>query len=81
MSARIVLPALLIAFATPAAAESLHETHRLMWQPIGKTPAAMLRPVERSSCRATGFTPIGKLATAAPAAACERAVAARSAAR
>lgn len=34
-----------------AQAQSLHETHQLVWAPSGKTPVAHWRPRERPACQ------------------------------
>ncbi|MBN8809310.1 MAG: hypothetical protein J0I47_13895 [Sphingomonas sp.] len=43
---------LLAALALPATAgaQSLPDTHELVWHPAGKTPAATYRPRERPAC-------------------------------
>ena len=43
-----VTAALVLPF--PAAAQSLHETHELVWHPAGKTPAATYRMRDRATC-------------------------------
>ena len=59
----------LIAVATalvlplPAAAQSLHETHELVWHPAGKTPAAIHRMRNRPACPpGAGHHQSGKMA-------------------
>lgn len=34
-----------------AQAQSLHETHQLVWAPSGKTPVAHWRPRDRAACQ------------------------------
>ena len=47
----------------PAAAQSLHETHELVWHPAGKTPAAIHRMRNRPACTPdTGHHQSGKTA-------------------
>ncbi|MBW8841951.1 MAG: hypothetical protein JF608_09110 [Sphingomonadales bacterium] len=43
VAAALVLP-------LPAAAQSLDETHELVWHPAGKTPAATYRMRDRAAC-------------------------------
>lgn len=43
VAATLILP-------LPAAAQSLHETHELVWHPSGKTPAATYRMRARPAC-------------------------------
>lgn len=43
VAAALVLP-------LPAAAQSLDETHELVWHPAGKTPAAIHRMRDRPAC-------------------------------
>jgi len=43
VAAALVLP-------LPAAAQSLHETHELVWHPAGKTPAVTYRMRDRPAC-------------------------------
>ena len=56
VAAALVLP-------LPAAAQSLHETHELVWHPAGKTPAAIHRMRDRPACTtSTGHHQAGKTA-------------------
>jgi hypothetical protein len=43
VTAALVLP-------LPAAAQSLHDTHEIVWHPAGKTPAAIHRMRDRPAC-------------------------------
>ena len=59
-AAALVLP-------LPAAAQSLNDTHELVWHPAGKTPSAIYRQRDRVACSpAAGHHQSGK--TALPAA-------------
>lgn len=56
VAAALVLP-------LPAAAQSLNETHELVWHPAGKTPAATYRMRDRPACTPTaGHHQSGKTA-------------------
>jgi len=56
VAAALVLP-------LPAAAQSLDETHELVWHPAGKTPAATYRMRDRPACTPTaGHHQSGKTA-------------------
>jgi hypothetical protein len=56
VAAALVLP-------LPAAAQSLDETHELVWHPAGKTPAAIHRMRDRSACSpSAGHHQSGKMA-------------------
>jgi len=48
-SALIAVVAALV-LPLPAAAQSLDETHELVWHPAGKTPAATYRMRDRPAC-------------------------------
>ncbi|HEX7850796.1 MAG TPA: hypothetical protein VF485_13790 [Sphingomonas sp.] len=51
----------------PAAAQSLDETHELVWHPAGKTPPLIYRQRDRAACVATpGHHQSGKAAMPAP---------------
>jgi hypothetical protein len=39
-----------LAFAPAAQAQSLHETHQLVWAPSGKTPVAHWRMRDKPAC-------------------------------
>ncbi|HEX7693559.1 MAG TPA: hypothetical protein VF409_03665 [Sphingomonas sp.] len=53
-AATLVLP-------LPAAAQSLHDTHELVWHPSGKTPAAIYRERKTAACKAvSGHHQAGK---------------------
>lgn len=57
------LLALALPFAlltTPAAAQSLTDTHKRIWMPAGKTPMVTWHRVERSTCPAAGNHQTGK---------------------
>jgi len=56
VAAALVLP-------LPAAAQSLDETHELVWHPAGKTPAATYRMRDRPACTSSaGHHQSGKMA-------------------
>lgn len=56
MAAVLVLP-------LPAAAQSLNETHEVVWHPAGKTPAAIHRMRDRPACTSSaGHHQSGKTA-------------------
>jgi hypothetical protein len=56
VAAALVLP-------LPAAAQSLDETHELVWHPAGKTPAATYRMRDRPACTSSaGHHQSGKTA-------------------
>lgn len=40
-----------LAFAPAAQAQSLHETHQLVWAPSGKTPVAHWRMRDKPACQ------------------------------
>ncbi|NYT41813.1 hypothetical protein HZY97_13660 [Sphingomonas sp. R-74633] len=43
----------ILALAPVAQAQSLHETHQLVWAPSGKTPVAHWRMRDRPACQTT----------------------------
>jgi len=52
-----------LALPLPAVAQSLDETHELVWHPAGKTPAAIHRMRDRPACTpSTGHHQSGKTA-------------------
>lgn len=56
MAAVLILP-------LPAAAQSLNETHEVVWHPAGKTPAAIHRMRDRPACTSSaGHHQSGKTA-------------------
>lgn len=59
-AAALVLP-------LPAVAQSLNDTHELVWHPAGKTPSMTYRQRDRAACVATpGHHQSGKTAMSAP---------------
>ncbi|MGN6818797.1 MAG: hypothetical protein ACTHJR_09005 [Sphingomonas sp.] len=48
-----VLIAAALALPLPAAAQSLNDTHELVWQPAGKTPPVVYRERGRAACAET----------------------------
>jgi len=46
----LIAVAAALALPLPAAAQSLDETHELVWHPAGKTPAAIHRMRDRPAC-------------------------------
>jgi hypothetical protein len=49
-----------------APAQSLHQTHELVWAPSGKTPIAHWRMRSRPACTTGGHHQAGKAPLAAP---------------
>ena len=63
----LIAAAVAVVLPLPAVAQSLNDTHETVWQPSGKTPAAVYRERGRPACAATvGHHQAGK--TAMPAA-------------
>jgi len=46
----LIAVAAVLVLPLPAAAQSLHETHEVVWHPSGKTPAATYRMRDRAPC-------------------------------
>jgi hypothetical protein len=52
---KLVIIAAVVSFAPlPAAAQSLSDTHELVWNPAGKSPAAIYRMRAKPACNAGG---------------------------
>ncbi len=63
----LIATAAALALPLPAVAQSLNDTHELVWHPAGKTPSMTYRLRDRAACVATpGHHQSGK--TAMPAA-------------
>jgi hypothetical protein len=56
------IAASILAIAPAAQAQSLHETHQLVWAPSGKTPVAHWRMRDRPACQAQAHHQAGKTA-------------------
>lgn len=50
MKSVLIAVAAALALPLPASAQSLDETHELVWHPAGKTPAAIHRMRDRPAC-------------------------------
>ena len=50
MKSVLIAVAAVLVLPLPAAAQSLHETHEVVWHPAGKTPAATYRMRDRPTC-------------------------------
>ena len=50
MKSALIAVAAALVLPLPAAAQSLDETHELVWHPAGKTPAATYRMRDRPAC-------------------------------
>lgn len=50
MKSVLIAAAAALILPLPAAAQSLDETHELVWHPAGKTPAAIHRMRDRPAC-------------------------------
>ena len=50
MKSVLIAVAAALVMPLPAAAQSLDETHELVWHPAGKTPAAIHRMRDRPAC-------------------------------
>ena len=63
----LIAAAVAVVLPLPAAAQSLDETHELVWHPAGKTPAVTYRQRDRTNCAATAsHHQSGKSAMPAP---------------
>lgn len=63
MKSVLIAAAAMLALPLPAAAQSLHDTHELVWHPAGKTPAAIHRERKAVTCKtASGHHQAGKAA-------------------
>ena len=59
----LIATAVALALPLPAAAQSLDDTHELVWHPAGKTPSMTYRQRDRAACAATsGHHQSGKAA-------------------
>ena len=59
----LIAAAVALVLPLPAAAQSLNETHDLVWHPAGKTPAAIHRMRDRPACApSAGHHQSGKMA-------------------
>lgn len=62
----LLLLAPVLFIAAPAAADTVHDTHRIAWHPAGKLPAATFHQRERDACVVQRHHQAGKSALPAP---------------